>query len=450
MRKISLLLLALLMCVCVSSCGGQRTSSESSPVRITEEELPTGDPGFPTREMDLPTREAYFQKYTELVEIYGTCERDDYNDPYSDAAGISYLNGVCVVSLMDFNGDGIQDLFVVYSTGRLYSSFYTSDYEDTGPVINLYQIEIWTYREGELTQLVHEPSISFCNDFFYDIKLFITVYEGRNGLPVIQVLYKFDRSYTYTNIFYSDGKITRDKLFSENLTFQMNDSEIAESTWNEHVAGYDRILLSLILADFECPDASLFEYHYFDFDHTLSQTEKVVRYLSQKDETLSVSNYDTVEGEYISLYLNELYRSNRPGFEAEGPNGYFYRHFYRLYDIDQNGVPELILYEGSIGATMHYHFYTIVNGEVVHCGDSGRGSLYVNHEGGLVAYYGLMGLYRIHTITLEGTVLEFTLVAEGDTTDPYPTLDELGYENYEFLPFCPPAIPSAFYMYKAS
>ena len=55
---------------------------------------------------------AYRQKYDDLVSEYGEASAfsnaDDIREP-------SYLEGVCIVELIDFNGDGIEDMLVVYS-----------------------------------------------------------------------------------------------------------------------------------------------------------------------------------------------------------------------------------------------------------------------------------------------------------------------------------------------
>jgi len=53
---------------------------------------------------------AYYQKYSELVARYGKTELVDN----IVGMGGSYLKGVCVVDLMDFNGDGTPDLFMVF------------------------------------------------------------------------------------------------------------------------------------------------------------------------------------------------------------------------------------------------------------------------------------------------------------------------------------------------
>lgn len=138
------------------------------------------------------------------------------------------------------------------------------------------------------------------------------------------------------------------------------------------------------------------------------------------------------------------------GYSGTSGTSRVYHYYSRLYDIDQNGIPELILFEGSSGAGTHFHFYTIIDDEIIYCGLYGRTSLLADGEGGLIAYIARMGGYHIDKIALNGTVIETEFIAGnfiGDAEE-YPELDELGYENYKYLPFCLPAVPLALYTYN--
>ncbi|MCK9479468.1 MAG: hypothetical protein M0R40_08220 [Firmicutes bacterium] len=448
MKRLVFLLLSLIIIICLFACSA---SFDNKDVPYQEK---TGDVNFSSAE------EAYYHKYTELAEKHGTHTLYDVRRGYY---GRSYLNGVCVVNLMDFNGDGIQDLFVVYSNGQMNNiksdglSLEVCDF----PTKNTYEIEIWTYNDGELTQLLHEPFVSLCyiypnqnfNGFYARCyRIFINVYENTSGSPVVQLYDESDEGSGYVNIYYSSGKITRDAFLHDGSTFQMNGFEIAENTWDENVAGYNKILLSVFLADSNSTSNSLLDGYGIDYNCILSQTEQVIRHLSQVDITPKLSSFNIAEGEYIPLYLKEILRSNRsPCFEDS--ECIFKEHYYALYDIDKNGVPELILYEGSTGAKTHYHFYTIVNGEVIDCGFYGRTNLFVDGDGGLIAYYGRMGGYQIEKITLEATTIKTTFIAGNhwkSNADKYPELDEIGYINYKGLVFCPPTILSAFYTFNQS
>jgi len=408
--------------------------------------------------------EAYYHKYLELAEEYGTHILYDAKRDYS---GHSYLNGVCIVDFMDFNGDGIQDLFVVYSNGQMNKIVIdNADLEIFNfPAKDAYEIEIWTYKDGELKQILHESRVSVNDSSSYsyrnpdelvvlDCQFSITVFENGAGLPVLQIFNYDERDDVceYSNIYFSEGEVVRDKLTKRSQVFLINGSEITWSIWSENVAGYDKILLSALLAEsWFGLSTYLLEAYGIDYNYTLFQTGRVIRFLSESSETPKILSWFIAEEEYISLYLRELYNSNMLLCEWEDSHKVYFDHHYNLYDIDQNGVPEFILYEGSSGAGTHFHFYTIIDGEIIYCGDYGRTSLHVNDEGGLIAYHGRMGGYHIDLLTLEEGVIETTFIAgnfQEEIVEEYPELDELGYENYRYLPFCPPEIPLVLYIYN--
>jgi len=486
MRKkiLVIFLIAVFIMIMVASCDGTKKmpvseSPASAQVQRSSTHTPTSDTSSEYFSLQYDTdvsegnasgqsfssmEKAYYSKYAELAEKYGTYTLHDVKREYN--YGYSYLGGVCIVNFMDFNGDGIQDLFVVYSNGQMNrividnSELEIYDF----PTKGTYEIEIWSYIDGELIQILHEPHVCIYDSSSYSYRnpdelvilncqFSITVFENGAGFPVIQIFNyeKRDDVWEYNNIYFSNGKLVRDNLAKKDSVFLKNDSEITWSIWSENVAGYDKILLSSLIADsWFGLSSDLFECYGIDYNNTLLQTGRVIRSLSNGYEAPEISSWPIAEGEYISLYLRELYRSNMFLCEWEDSEKVFFDHHYTLYDIDQNGIPELILYEGSSGAGTHFHFYIIANGEIIYCGDYGRTDLYSNGDGGLIAYLARMGGYTIDKITLKGVVIETEFVVSGQVLydEESPELDEFGYENYKYLPFCPPAIPLALYTYK--
>ena len=415
--------------------------------------------GRPTMEVMYPKAESTAEIPPEAFSLFARF-------PYS---GRNYLNGVCIVNLIDFNGDGVQDLFVVYFNGQMKkvvidnSSLEVFDF----PADDTYELEIWTYKNGKLELLLHESSISAYDSSSFshrnqndvitlDYRISITVFENESGIPVLQKYYysKNDGICEYENIYFSGEAIIRDRFSYKEQVFLMNDTETTWDMWIENVAGYDKILLSALIANSWLGTSTyLQEVYGMDYNFTLAQTERVIRYLSSGGEVPSwLSKWFIAEGEYLSLYMKELYRSNMLFCEVEESEKYFTRHHYALYDIDQNGTPELILYEGSSGAGTHFHIYTVVDGEIAYSGFYGRTSLYADNEGGLIAYYGRMNGYHIDLLSLEDGLIEATFIAGGSVTgeEPYPELDEFGYENFKYLAFCPPEISLTLYTYSQS
>ena len=321
------------------------------------------------------SEEAYYSKYRELAVKFGTqaLHNTKYKYFYNNDFNRSYMSGVCVVNFIDFNGDGIQDLFLVYSNGnmeRIVNDSSSLDVIDL-PGHDTYVIEIWTFVKGELILLLREPSVSV-TDTSYNNTLHrsnepnienqsysITVFENSSCVPVIQNCH-YDRNLDiceYENIYFTEENIVRDRLSYKDEKFYINDNETTWEVWVSNVAGFDKILLSANLA------GSWYHYNNFSqdaniigFNYTLEQNDNILSSLSSHG---IIKSWPVLDNAYYSLYLTELLRTNIQLCEHEISEKVYYDHYYALYDLDTDGIPELILYEGSSGAGTHYHYYTV-------------------------------------------------------------------------------------------
>ena len=165
MRKALLLGLALVLLL--SGCGGGEETGitevataapPATTAAVQTTVLPTtaaAEPAFATPE------EAYYAKYCELAEQYGTAALYDIQDAQSSPyyhTGRSYLGGVCVVSQLDFDSDGGLDLFVVYCNGTL-EWLENSKGSGLFPTRDSYSFEVWTYVDFGLELLLREQSV---------------------------------------------------------------------------------------------------------------------------------------------------------------------------------------------------------------------------------------------------------------------------------------------------
>jgi hypothetical protein len=413
-------------------------------------------------ERNLPYN-AYQQKCNELKAKYGATTLVEETSEYS---GFSYLKGLCVVDLLEFNGDGVQDLLVIYSNGE---NTGTNIYRQAIPQAGTYEMEIWTCLNGSLVQLLYEPRVGYYCDFhtnsFDDDNCFVTIYENAEGLAVIQLrsedysAYSFlnpSYAYTnsYTNLYYSAGALNRDEFLYSSISysgegsFTMNGAPITESLWEERVNGYDKILAAVFLSSSVYSSATLKTCN-LDYNKALKQTDSFVSWLSKSSgndiSAAIAAEAKVAAGDYISAYLQEIERANR--IEVAG---------YNLYDLDQNGIPELIIKTGGGEANYMFQVYTFLKGKLINCGEFGGGhsSLYTNGSEGIIRYRGHMGGYGIEFIELDGTVLKIRAIAEGDINYPatglpdhYPELDDFGYYGYSDLGMCAPELPTALYQY---
>ena len=324
----------------------------------------------------IPTAEsyckAYYQKYTELVNQYGKAqavEAEINNNQHS------YLEGVCVAELLDFNGDGIQDFFVIYSngqyTGRQKSDSRNDEYDIIIPQAGSYEIEVWTLRGGELIQLLHLPRVgsyrSFDIEYWNTDNCMVTVFGNADGIPVIQLnntskkrlsgINLNQKELSYTNIYWNGDSFVTDELHYFNGSYTCNGKPITEKIWNEQITGYDAILFLAKLSD---PDWII------DYSRVLDRTEDIAQALSQNEEPIRL---EPVQNAYIPLYLQEIDRSNRERTDL----GYEHPTIYSLYDINQNGTPELLIRNGNDAAGYNYDVFTATGSEIIHCGEFNAG-----------------------------------------------------------------------------
>ena len=165
---------------------------------------------------------------------------------------------------------------------------------------------------------------------------------------------------------------------------------------------------------------------------TAENQERFVKYFQQLDD---------VTHNYIILLLQGV----ADGTIRLVDSGYKYGVYLNscslcLYDMNQDGFPELILKTGSCEADYMYTVYSAVDGELVNCGElSGSHCvLYTNGSGSFVRYERHMGIYSIDISSLEGTTLKTQIIeAEVDNKyEQYPELDKYGYGDYnQFLTF---------------
>ena len=94
---------------------------------------------------------------------------------------------------------------------------------------------------------------------------------------------------------------------------------------------------------------------------------------------------------------------------------------YALYDIDKDGVPELLVRFGDCEAADHTKIYTFRDGEMALAGDlpSGHTSFYTSPgENAMVWNWGHMGAHYVEELRLADGVLEQETVFEETLTDP--------------------------------
>ena len=95
----------------------------------------------------------FLDKIKELTDTYGACSPTEWGGSYNLATGL------CVADLVDFDGDGINELFVVYNTQVVdFNQEACFDKQKES-----FKTEVWAYRDGKISKVFDKPVVQGSN-----------------------------------------------------------------------------------------------------------------------------------------------------------------------------------------------------------------------------------------------------------------------------------------------
>lgn len=187
----------------------------------------------------------YYLKCQELINTYGPAGTTDLYDGQMTA-----MTGLALAQLIDFDGDGLNELLVSYNAVEIGTDAASAD--------EVYPVEVWDYQDGELVQ-VYEGNAPYTNGGAY----FLDLYEY-NDLPVICAVWydmQVDNASLvdeYTGYFSQvsetlDAIAVRDSFFNydtgeNSVTYTLDGESATEEEWNDfegdldHTTHYDLAL----------------------------------------------------------------------------------------------------------------------------------------------------------------------------------------------------------------
>ena len=117
----------------------------------------------------------YLDKCIEYCDEYG------YPDSKVVDGDVSVATGLCVAKLVDFDGDGFEELLVCYNTNSAENdsaAIFTDDQ------VLAFKVEVWSYKDGAISLVYDEPrTVSHANGG----SMWLTVFEV-NGKPALNTL----------------------------------------------------------------------------------------------------------------------------------------------------------------------------------------------------------------------------------------------------------------------
>ena len=124
----------------------------------------------------------FLDKIKELTDTYGACGSTEWGGSYNLATGL------CVADLVDFDGDGMNELFVVYNTQVVdFNQEACFDKQKES-----FKTEVWAYRDGKISKVFDKSVVQGSNggimwacvyqkDSKFYLVTFDTAYEDLGG-----------------------------------------------------------------------------------------------------------------------------------------------------------------------------------------------------------------------------------------------------------------------------
>lgn len=95
----------------------------------------------------------FLDKIKELTDTYGACGSTEWGGSYNLATGL------CVANLVDFDGDGMNELFVVYNTQVVdFNQEACFDKQKES-----FKTEVWAYRDGKISKVFDKSVVQGSN-----------------------------------------------------------------------------------------------------------------------------------------------------------------------------------------------------------------------------------------------------------------------------------------------
>ncbi|MCD8117826.1 MAG: hypothetical protein LUE21_12110 [Oscillospiraceae bacterium] len=290
---------------------------------VEEESVSAEDISEPEPETDT------YALYAEVVQ--------EYEDTYGEGACIveyeygsgnaSYImNGTYLVQLLDFNGDGQEELLIGVCTDSATSWVDVWAYED-GEVVKVYSPELqaeeslYTYGSGYAYYNIAHGS---------DIGLYVeyTSYNGK--IYLIQGFRGSSEQYYYFE--YIDGTFRRVKtieiLEDDNWTPQIDGQTVTDEEWSSELALWNDGLVSYLVRGGGAEMG----------DTLLEITAKTKAILGMEAEETDLAAYASVLQQYEETYGAGGYQEYE--YAGYGVTG---TYFAQLLDFDGDGVEELLV-----------------------------------------------------------------------------------------------------------
>lgn len=252
-------IVAVLAALVVGGVFFLRTRGGEDPVPAT----PAASPA--ATDSRTPQQIAYGLYLDKCIEY---CDEYGYPDSKIVDGDVSVATGLCVAKLVDFDGDGFEELLVCYNTNSAENdsaAIFTDDQ------VLAFKVEVWSYKDGAISLVYDEPrTVSHANGG----SMWLTVFEV-DGKPALNTLaydagtdssgYYYENSesvyYTFDGSAFSAALFLSASFTVSDQSYEVNgktatDEEYASATSSVHDDGSSLGLVTFTTYNERCLPSS--------------------------------------------------------------------------------------------------------------------------------------------------------------------------------------------------
>ena len=210
--------------------------------------------------------DAYYDVVKKRLEKYGTPEiisKGDY----------SYIDGVAMVRLIDFNGDSNDELMTVYRKYRTESKYdnYSGDY--IYYEVPMYSIDVYDFNGSTARRIFSKETVSNCLMDENENIFYLMLQVGKKTTNICNNVYSFENSYSYI----ASSKIYR--LKGEKFETVYASKLVNEYGYKQYYIDGERVYSN------EFEDRGYKVPMFLDDDDSVENTNYTVTYLSGRNES---------------------------------------------------------------------------------------------------------------------------------------------------------------------
>lgn len=307
-------------------------------------------------EQQYGTNKAYYDLLVQYREKHGEGTK------YSAAQYMDYLTGLCMAKLVDFDKDGRNELLLAYADETSYDRMY---------MFPRYVVEVWKESEDEIRKVFEGKG--YGNDGATSTLYLACIEEQYYIIEGMADDFEYDDIWGFQGEeFVKVKELRSEPEIWEGYSYQIDGRSVTMEEFQQESQKwwFSKTTYGLSRGNGEQ-----------EYDRSLSELAQTFQYLKEKikikesDEStrmeeVSPQTYQAVYGPILQNIYNTYGRYND----------------YYVYDIDKDGVKELLAEEGRSEADYVYQIYTIRDQASVRLGEVNGG-----HVGGFYAGEGAGG-----------------------------------------------------------